>query len=184
MALVESKKGGPYSKPQREKRRNEVFRLHFELGYSAKKISEMMNVNRNTINSDIEHGRSQLITEWGNTSLGGMFMKQLYRFENQRRSLLDELKKSQELKDKLAIQKIVLEIDTKILHFFQKLAGSEETLTNAIIDAANDLVNNHKWNQSGFINMRDVRKTLAETRDKINKLIDEDAKKQVGKIGF
>ncbi len=43
-----AKKGGPYSKAERDRRRNEVYRLHFEYGYTARKISELMKVNRNT----------------------------------------------------------------------------------------------------------------------------------------
>jgi len=53
-----NKKGGPYSKKDRDSRIDEVCRLHFEYGYSAKKISELMKVNRNTINSDIKQSRS------------------------------------------------------------------------------------------------------------------------------
>jgi len=34
-----AKKGGPYTKKEQEARRNEVFRLHFELGHSAVKIA-------------------------------------------------------------------------------------------------------------------------------------------------
>ena len=49
------KDGGPYTKDERTKRQNEVARLHFEYGYSAVKIAEMMKVNRNTINSDIKY---------------------------------------------------------------------------------------------------------------------------------
>ena len=32
-------KRGPYSKQQLEKRRDKVYRLHFEYGYSARKIA-------------------------------------------------------------------------------------------------------------------------------------------------
>jgi len=42
MALVQKKKGGPYTKNEKTKRQNEVYRLHFERGYSAVKISDMM----------------------------------------------------------------------------------------------------------------------------------------------
>jgi len=48
------KRGGPYSKDEKIKRQNEVHRLHFEYGYSARKISELMKINRNTINGDID----------------------------------------------------------------------------------------------------------------------------------
>jgi len=50
-----NKKGGPYSKQDRDSRIDEVCRLHFEYGYSAKKISELMKVNRNTINNDLNN---------------------------------------------------------------------------------------------------------------------------------
>lgn len=45
------------------KRQNEVYRLHFKRGYSAVKISEMMKINRNTINKDITYWYSILGNE-------------------------------------------------------------------------------------------------------------------------
>ena len=63
MAQVQEKKGGPYTKNEKMKRQNEVYRLHFELGYSAVKISDMMKINRNTINSDINYWYSSLSKE-------------------------------------------------------------------------------------------------------------------------
>jgi len=184
MALVEPKKGGPYTKQQREKRRSEVFRLVFDLGYSARKISEMMNVNRNTINSDIDFAYSKLSSEWAYKDLYSLFMKQTYRLETQRTRLLVELEKQNELKEKIIIEKMILELDTKIFNFYEKLSSSSENTLISIIDKANSLVDNDKWKQSGFVNMYNVRKTLYETRDKINKLLEEDRKKQVGKIGI
>ncbi len=62
MAL-ESKKGGPYTKPEQEKRRDKVFRLYFEYGYPAVRIAKLLNVNRNTINEDIRHFRSEMYEE-------------------------------------------------------------------------------------------------------------------------
>ena len=54
MALVEqAKKGGPYSKKEREDRRMQVYNLHFEEDLPAVKIAEMLDVNRNTVNDDI-----------------------------------------------------------------------------------------------------------------------------------
>jgi len=184
MALVESKKGGPYAKQQREKRRSEVFRLNVEYGHSARKISEMMNVNRNTINSDLNFVYSRLSSEWAHRDLYSLFMKQTYRLEIQRTRLLDELKKQNGLKEKLMLEKMILDIDTKIFTFYEKLTASSEMILNSIIDTANRLVDNDKWKQSGFVNMRNVRKTLDETRDKINKMLEEDEKKQVGKDGL
>ena len=64
MAQVQEKKGGPYTKNEKMKRQNEVYKLHFEHGYSAVKISDMMRINRNTINSDINYWYSSLSKEW------------------------------------------------------------------------------------------------------------------------
>lgn len=57
------KKGGPYSQQSKKTRRGEVFKLHFDYGYSARKIAELMKINRNTINSDIGFLYSQLQKE-------------------------------------------------------------------------------------------------------------------------
>jgi len=59
MVLVE-KKGGRYNKKDQEERRRKVHRLYFEYGYSARKISEMMKINRNTINADIKYWYSEI----------------------------------------------------------------------------------------------------------------------------
>ena len=66
------KKGGPCTKQEKEKRRNEVFNLHFEYGYSALQISQFLKVNRNTINADISFLYSQLREE---TELRVYFLK-------------------------------------------------------------------------------------------------------------
>ena len=50
------KNGGPYPIQAKKTRRDEVFRLHFDYGYSARKIADMLKINRNTINSDITSG--------------------------------------------------------------------------------------------------------------------------------
>ena len=58
------KHGGRYTKNQRHKRRVKVYHLHFELEYSAVKISEMMKINRHTISADIQYWNEQLADEW------------------------------------------------------------------------------------------------------------------------
>ena len=49
MVLVQEKKGESYTKDERIKRQNEVHRLHFEYGYSAIKISEMITVSNSKV---------------------------------------------------------------------------------------------------------------------------------------
>jgi len=60
---LEKKKGGPYTKNEQEQRRKSVRELHFEKGYSAVKISEILGINRNTINEDIKNCYMQMADE-------------------------------------------------------------------------------------------------------------------------
>jgi len=57
----QKKRSGPYSKDGKIKRLNEVYRLHFDYGYSARKISELMEIPRNTINSDVDYWNGKII---------------------------------------------------------------------------------------------------------------------------
>src|SRR3989344_4922179 len=58
------KRGGPYSSKDKISRRNEVYKLHFDYSYSARKISEVMNINRKTINNDITFWYSKVLENW------------------------------------------------------------------------------------------------------------------------
>jgi len=60
----DKKNGGPYTKNEQEKRRNEVFKLAIEQGKSAVKIAEILKVNRNTVNGDIKILYHELGNEW------------------------------------------------------------------------------------------------------------------------
>lgn len=82
MALVEqAKKGGPYTKKEQENRRQEIFKLHFEKGYSAVQISGMLNVNRNTVNEDIKYWYSQCAQELKDLDLISWTIEQYHRLE-------------------------------------------------------------------------------------------------------
>ena len=61
--IPKRKRSGPYSKNEKQKRRSEVYRLHFDYGYSARKIEELMKVNRNTVNGDISFWYSRLVKQ-------------------------------------------------------------------------------------------------------------------------
>lgn len=54
--IQKTKNGGPYTKPEQEERRNKVYELYFEKGYSARKIAKELDVHRNAIDSSIPSG--------------------------------------------------------------------------------------------------------------------------------
>jgi len=121
VSKIENKKGGPYTKKQQEKRRKQVYQLHFEQGYPARKIAEILKVNRNTINSDINSCYSQLALDWKDQDFKKWIVKQLERFELQRSRLYEELENCNTLSEKLSIEKIILDIDQKISQIVTKL---------------------------------------------------------------
>jgi len=112
LALVENiKKGGPYTKQEQEQRYKQVYELHFEKGYSALKIAEMLGVNRNTVNSDIKYWYTQLAYQIAEQDAGGILLKQIERVELQRSRLLEELDQHEKLEERVVIEKLLFELD-------------------------------------------------------------------------
>ena len=111
MAQVQEKKGGPYSKDERDQRQKEVFRLHFEFGYSAVKISDLMKINRNTINADIKYWYSNIKDELKQSS-EDFILRQIGRLEAQRTRIIEKINENKT--DDIRHDKLLLEIDAKI----------------------------------------------------------------------
>ena len=136
MAMLEKKKtGGPYPKDERVKRQNEVSRLHFEYGYSATKISEMMKVNRNTINQDIKTLYSELKEELKENN-DNLIIKQIGRLEAQRCRITENIqgvKNSQfnyGASEKIRLEKILLDIDSKINDMLVRVSSDVKVNTS------------------------------------------------------
>ena len=110
MALVQPiKNGGPYTKKEQEERRLEVYHLYFEENYSAIKIAELLNVNRNTINEDIKFWNKQFTRDIKIHDLVSKMKTQIQRMEIQRSRLLEELDN-----DKAFVEKINFKAKTKV----------------------------------------------------------------------
>jgi IS30 family transposase len=120
MAL-ETKKGGPYTKKDQEKRKDEVFKLHFEYGYSAVQIAKLLNVNRNTINEDIKYWYSELYNEDKSNFSREWLDKQFMRLELQRARLRKELDEDISLKERLQVEKCITNIDLSISSLIVKI---------------------------------------------------------------
>jgi len=125
MAL-EIKKGGPYTKKEQEKRRDEVFKLHFEYGYSAVQIANLLNVNRNTINEDVKYWYSELYKTTNFKYSKDWLDKQFTRLEMQRARLRKELDKDISLKDRLQVERLITNIDLSISSFVVKIETSRK----------------------------------------------------------
>ena len=117
----QNKKGGPYTKTQQEKRRNQVYEMYFEKGYTAVNMAAELDVNRNTINDDIKYWYSQIGSQSGKDFLGGIFLKQIERFEIQRKRLLDELEKQTDFEARFKLEKLLFDLEQRVTTFVSKM---------------------------------------------------------------
>jgi len=123
------KKGGPYSKNEKDKRREEVYRLCFEYGYSARKIAEMLDANRNTINGDINYWYSQISSQVTNETIVSSGIKQIYNMELQKTRLREQLDCTKEFSQKMAIERLLLAIDSKLAqHITKMMTGTKDLI--------------------------------------------------------
>ncbi len=154
------KSSAPYSKKDRIVRRQEVYRLHFELGFSAVKVSEMMKINRNTINGDVKFWYSKLAREWKTYDVHAWTVKQLNRLEAQRCRLLEDLEDQKDLESKLSIERLILEIDDKISKIMISMLKTSESVNDFAICQIND------WMEKNKLEYRFVGKWAAEVTKK------------------
>ena len=144
MAVVlEKRNGGPYTKKEQEKRRNKVYSLHFEKGQPAIKIAEAINANRNTINEDIKYWYSRIADDFESNNLPRMWaLKQYNRLENQHERLVSEIGKQEKVKDRILLERMILDVDLKISELAQKIgitqtieSESKQPLTSVTVTA-------------------------------------------------
>lgn len=135
MELEQEKKGGPYSKDEREKRQNEVFRLHFEFGYSAVKIADLMNINRNTINDDIKYlysnSRDELKQDGKN-----FIVRQIGRLEAQRSRIIENITENKI--DDVRYEKLLLDIDKEINNMLLRI--NSDKITSESVEIQEDVI--------------------------------------------
>ena len=171
MALeIKSKKGGPYTKQEQQKRRDEVFKLHFEYGYSATQISEMLKINRNTINSDVSFLYSKVYDEMGKVTYGKWMNKQLTRLESQRVRLRKELDNDITLHERLQVEKMILDLDSKISSFIIKIETSRQETWDKAMSVINDWMKEHN-HKDRYQTMNSLFLIPAKSREKIFELL-------------
>jgi len=172
--MPKSHNRGPYSKQQLEKRRNEIYRYHFEYGYSARKISELMNISRNTINGDIKHWYSK-ITKSNDIQPESAIYLTLERLDIQRTRIREYLDQAKTISEKITIEKSILEIDSKISQINEKLHYSSHRMLSYVVES----LNHHFEQKNDSTRYVGIHEKLAVTKDsktKIDKIISEDKK--------
>lgn len=176
LKINSKKKGGPYSKDEKVKRLNDVHRLHFEYGYSAREISEMMKINRNTINGDIDYWYTKIVNNSNLLDSEQSVVVSIQRFNVRRSRLREHLDKAENFQQRYTIEKMIFDIDCKIVNIQIKLADSTKRTHKLAIDYVNNwLKENGKNNR--YLNYFDTISVSEKAKEKISKIIKEVRKK-------
>ncbi len=166
------KKFAPYTKGQRAARRKKVYRLHFELGYPAVRIAELMKVDKNTINNDIQLLYKELGKEFNKIPYEEFFAKHIARLDGQRSRLLEQLEKCKDFEQKLSVEKMVLDIDSRLLQTTSKLYNNNINVWQTASKALNNYAENKKLNYR-FTTPFELYEVSDKARMKIDKILKE-----------
>ena len=171
--VPKSRRRGPYSKQDKQARRIEVYRLHFEYGYSGRKIAEMMKIHRNTVNGDIEYWYSKIVDATNIYYPEYAVIVNLQRLEVQRTRLREELDKTNSQQEKLAIERLIFDIDSKILYTQHRLGESSRRLADLSTEKINDWLKDNKKDVR-YLTLFDKIMVSSKAHEKIERVIKED----------
>ena len=174
--MPKPRRQGRYSKKNKEARRNEVYRLQFDYGYSARKIADIMKVSRNTVNGDVSYWYSKFLESNKIFDPETVVVMTLERLEIQYTRLREQLDKTDSQQEKITIERLMLDVNSKFINTNLRLSES----TIKIMDSATRRLNH--WLEDDRSKMRymtlfDRIRVSEKAREKIERIISEDQKK-------
>ena len=166
-------KFAPFTKAQRRKRRMEVYKLHFEHGVPATRIAELMKVDRNTINNDLKILYREALNDYNpnDISLDDILHKQLVRLETQRDRLGLYLSDAKDINSKIAIERLIADIDYKVIGAIEKLDHNDGRFWEKIIKKVNEIAEHNKLNIR-YTSLFELREISKDSRKSLNKLME------------
>ena len=175
MALVQEKKGGPYTKNEQRKRREEVYRLYFDYGYSARKIAEFLKVNRGTISKDIDYCFANIIKKSNYMDPKIFVMNEIERLEIQRTRQRKQLDKAESFMERDRIEKFIFNITIQIANIQIKLVQARKNVHSDATEVIN------KWYEEAKIKMKVIPSNLLlevsnEAHEKMYKIYKDENK--------
>ena len=179
--MPKSKKGGPYPTHVKKSRRDEVFKLHFDYGYSARKIAEMMKINRNTVNSDIMYWYSQLQQDDNKVTVEDWINKILYRLESKRIRLMEKLDKTTVLDESIMLEKMIYEIDNKIIQVAMKIQTTNQTVYDRTMNMVNKVLEENGYKER-YVMWGQTLRVTPDTSKKVKQIITSDKYQKSSKL--
>ena len=145
----------------------------FEYGYSARKIAELMKINRNTINGDIDYWYGKILIDSNLIDPEIPVFIYIERFDAQRSRLRENLDKAENFQQRHAIEKMIFDIDSKIINTHIKLTNSMKRINKQGVDYLNNwLKDNGKDNR--YLTLFDTISVSEKAQQRISKIIKED----------
>jgi len=136
----------------------------------------MMNINRNTINGDIDHLYSKILTSFNQLDPEPAIILNIQRLNVQRSRLRESLDKADNFQQRLAIEKMIFDIDCKIIYTELRIAESLHRIQKLGVDYLNDWLKDNKRDER-YVTCLDTMSINEKTKQKISKIIREDRKK-------
>ena len=166
-------KCGPRPSHQKKTRRDKVYKLHFEYGYSARKIATMIKANRNTVNSDISFWYGQMQKDGDKTSRLDWINKIFCRLEARRVRLMEKMEKTDSLGDWLLIEKMVNEIDIKTMQTLVKLESTSQANYDKVMKTINEFLK-EKGYEDRYVLWDQTISMSNENSEKVKRIIELD----------
>jgi len=137
----------------------------------ATRISELMKVDRNTINNDLKFLYRKALSDYNldNMSLNDILEKQLVRLEAQRDRLGIYLSDAKDVTNKVTIERLIADIDFRVLTATEKINHNTVQFYDEIIKAVNKIVENKKLDVR-FTSLFELREISIDSRISLNKL--------------
>jgi Mn-dependent DtxR family transcriptional regulator len=152
----------------------EVYKLHFDHGVPATRIAEMMKVDRNTIKNDLKILYREALKDYDpdDMSLDDILQKQLLRLETQRDRLGLYLSDAKDINSKIAIERLMADIDFKLIGAIEKVYHKEGRFWDEIIKKINKIAENKKWDVR-YTSLFELHKISTDSRKSLNKLMED-----------
>ncbi len=166
-------KSKPHNKSEIAKRRKEVYRLHFESGLPVAAIADQMKVDKNTIRNDIFVLYREIGKDREGINFEDNYAKQVDRLEAQRARLLSYLKKAGEIDQQLAIERMVADIDLKLLASATRMEYNRTAFWDAVRKTINKWAAEEKIDDLRVTQLFELVRISEKTRKNIDKITRE-----------
>lgn len=133
----------------------------------------MLKVNRNTINSDIVYWYRKVAVDYDYFNPEPYIIANIERLEAQRTRLRERLDKAQNFQQIHTTEKMILDIDSKIINIRMKLGDSFKRIQKEKTDYMNDYLKS-KGDDGRYLNFFDKISVSTKAYERISKIIKED----------